>query len=169
MERGSIEFIVDEKLLARVMQRHMMRRLLSRPIRWLIVAFGIVFAIALVLAIDSGRTLNPLVVVLMLTIAAIYGLVWFWLAPSLARRQLRQSPALRAAQTVAWTDTDVSFASERGNMRMPMAEFHGWAEAGGALLLYQNEMLFHAIPLARLGDAAEDLRERLAAAGVRPI
>lgn len=167
MERGPFEFRLDEDLLARVMQRHMMRRLLSRPIRWLMVAFGVVFAIALVLAIGSGRMFNPVVIFLMLAIAALYALVWLWIAPSLARRQMRQSPALRAAQTIAWTDTDVRFASERGQMRMPMAEFHGWAEAGGALLLYQNEMLFHAIPLARLGDAAQDLRERLTAAGVR--
>ena len=166
MQVEPITYVITEAQLVPAMQHHLMRRLTTGVVRWLLIVAGVFAGLAAVLIVAAGTRPDPVL------IAAIVGAgggilaVHLWVAPHLARRQFRQSAALRAPQSVTWDDAALRFDSERGHAVMPFAEFHGWSEADEVLMLYQTEMLFYPVPLPALGTAAENLRDRLIAAGV---
>lgn len=165
--RGPFSFQVEETQIVQAMQQLMFRRLTTGPLRWLSIAVAVLLAIMLVADVAMTGAISGTAVAFVVAIGLALLVLRFWAAPMMGRRQFRQSAALRAQHTIAWDDEAVYFTSERGNARMPFAEFHGWAELPGLIMLYQTEMYFNLVPKAPLGDAAADLMACLDAAGVR--
>lgn len=168
-DRGPFTFTVAQDQVVRAMQRQMLRRLLAGPARWLLIVMIALLALLVVLDLLSTGRLSVGAIAVLIAVPLALAIVHFWLAPNLARRQFRQSVALRAVHTIAWDDKAVSFASERGNARLPFAEFHGWGDAGDVLMLYQTEMYFNLVPKEPLGAAAADLAACLDRAGVKRV
>lgn len=166
---GPFTYSVEEPQVVRAMQRLMRGRLRSGPARWLI--WLIAFLLIALMAMDvmlTGRLSGPAIAFLLAVPIALM-LVHFWMAPMMARRQFRQSVALRAEQTIAWDDEAIEFRSERGQARLPFGEFHGFGDTAEMIMLYQTEMYFNLVPKGPLGDAADDLIARLEAAGVKRV
>lgn len=149
------------------MQRLMLSRVLVGPARWMLVLIALLMTVLIVLDIAMTGTLSGAAIAFVIAVPVALGIVYFWMAPMMGRRQYRQSAALRAESTIAWDDEAVMFSGERGHARLPFAEFHRFAVSGDMLMLYQTEMYFNLLPLDALGDAATDLIAKLEAAGVK--
>lgn len=167
MEMGPFTYRVAEDQIVKAMQRLMLRRMWSGPAKWLLGLILLLLPVLIVLDIFVNGGLSGTAVAILLALPAALLLVHFWLAPMMARRQFRQSAALRDEQAIAWDDEAIVFTGPRGHVRIPLAEFHRWSDAGDMLMLYQTEMYFNLVPKTPLGEAAEDLAARLDKAGVR--
>lgn len=167
--KGPFLFRVEEAQIVEAMQRLMMRRLTTGPQRWLVMAVGVLLFVMFILEVIMTGTISGTVIAFIAAIAAAFVMLRFWIAPMMGRRQFRQSAALRAEHSISWDEEAVHFVSERGNARMPFAEFYGWSETPELVMLYQTEMFFNLVPKAPLGDAAGDLFARLDQAGAKRL
>lgn len=151
----------------RAMQSLMLYRLWTGPARWLLVAAGVLLVVLFALEFVAYGRLSSVGIGVVLGLPLVFLIVVYWMAPMMGRRQYRQSALLRAEGTVSWDDEALTFESDRGHARIPFGEFHRWGESADLVMLYQTEMFFNLLPKAPLGGAAEDLKARLTAAGVK--
>lgn len=164
---GPFLYRVDENLVVEAMRRHMIRRMTSGLIGKLIVAVLVLLVLLIVLDLVAYGRLSGIALVFVMAVPAILAINHIWLVPNLGRRQHRQSAALRLPSHIAWDAEGVLFTSERGEARVPFADFYRWDETPGTVLLYQTEMFFNLVPKAALDGEAPDLIARLQAAGVK--
>lgn len=166
---GPYHFTVTERQVVSAMQRQMLSRLLNGVTRWMLILIAVLMALLIAFDLYLAGTLSGTTIAFVIAAPIALGIIHFWMAPMLGRRQYRQSAALRAESTIAWDEEAVTFSAERGHARLPFAEFHGFASTNEMLLLYQTEMFFNIVPMAALGDAAGDLVAKLEEAGVKRV
>ena len=126
-----------------------------------------VLALLLVLDLALYGRLSATAVAFVVAIPAALLMINLWLVPRLARRQFRQSAALRAPSTVAWDGELIHLACDRGELHIPIAELYRWDRTKRAIMLYQTEMMFNPVPKSAMGEAADRLIARLEEAGVK--
>ena len=166
---GPFSYRVTQDQVVRAMQRLMLLRLWTGPARWLLGLILLLLPVAIVLDLLTRGTLSGMAIAVLAVLPIALLTIYFWAAPMMARRQFRQSAALRDEHQIAWDEEAITFTGTRGRVRMPFAEFHRWSEAGEVLMLYQTEMFFNLVPRTALGEAAQDLTARLENAGVKRI
>jgi len=162
-KRGPFAFRVAEAQVVGAMRRHMLSRFGKGVGKWLLILFAFVLALLLIADMATRGAVSGEGIAFAAALPLVLAAAWFVFVPMTARRQYRQSAALRDECQISWDDEAVEFRSSRGQARLPFAEFHDWSDAGEVIVLYQTEAYFNIVPKAPLGDAAGDLMARLAA------
>ena len=145
-----------------------MKRLFSRPLLPIFVVLLVIFAI---LSIANGEK-QWMVFALALALAspiALFVVVW-WLIPLQAKRHYSQAVALADEISLEWDDGGIGYSSAHGNSRFGWSDYHGWAETGQLLILYQSENFYNIIP-KRVFDPSvqEAFKRRLRDAKVNEV
>lgn len=79
---------------------------------------------------------------------------FLWMPYSI-RRVYKQQKTLHVPIEVELTDIHFLTTSAHGTFQMPWKDFHKWKKNERMILVYQSEVLMHAIPLRALSDAAD--------------
>ncbi|AKM10448.1 YcxB family protein [Croceicoccus naphthovorans] len=167
-ETGPFTYRVTEAEAVAAARKVMRKRLFRPPTVWLIVAIVVVAVLLLILDAMDGYLNVASTAALLVALPALW-LTLMWLVPRQARRQFRQSAALRDESMLSFDDEALTFVSRRGTVRMPFAEFLEVSVTDDLILLHQTEMFYNLVPRHALGDAAKVLLSRLEAAGVRRL
>ena len=163
---GPFTYRVTEAQAVAAARVAMRKRLFRPPTVWLLVAIVVVAILLLLLDAMDGYLNVASTAALVVALPAVW-LVLLWLVPVQARRQYRQSAALRDESTLSFDSEALTFTGPRGTIRMPFAEFLAVSDTPDLILLHQTEMFYNLVPKAALGDAAEELLSRMEAAGVK--
>lgn len=164
---GPFQYQVDEDLVVEAMRRHMLRRLTGGFVGKLFILVLGLLVLLLVLDLALYGRLSATSIAFVVAIPSALLMINLWLVPRLARRQFRQSAALRAPSTIAWDGELIHLACDRGESRIPITALYRWDRTDRAILLYQTEMMFNPVPKAALGEAADRLIARIEEAGVK--
>ena len=164
-ELGPYTYSVGEDAAVSALRRIVMRSVWRPPFLW-----GTLMVIALSVGLVVWDMLDGWLNLASTAIALSAGplalvLLYFGVGRQ-ARRQYRQSAALRDETSVTIRVAELFFQSSRGHTIIPLAELYGWTETDTLIILRQTEIFSNLIPKAALGEAAEILKERLVAAGV---
>lgn len=145
-------------------RRHLSSAKTVRRLATVWVAFSLLLWLFLWLVAqgDPGRSL-------LIAIAAITALIFimltpllsaYVLAPWLARRQLRQQPALGRSQSFRWNPDGFRLTGDTGETRLPWRELVRVHEDRDLFLFYLSDMIYHALPKRFLSPAqAASVRE----------
>ncbi len=168
-----IRFTLDESTVvaaARLYSRTGYRKLL-----WLAVVVGLLF-VAYTLLGGDGRKPERILLQLGLTVAGsiavaavVVAVLHYWVIPAQARRNFRQQKGLSDEMSLAWTETEYTFAAGKSRTEMPLANLYGYRVSDDVLMLHLSEIIYHVIPIAAFGGPTllGDFLQRLQAAGLR--
>lgn len=164
---GPYKYRVEEAGLAEAGRLYFRRRIFQPPMRYLVIAV-LVLAVLLVLLdfLNDGALNLSTIIAVGLGIPLIY-VVPYLVAPSIMRRQYRQSAALRDENEIEFDEQAISFSNQRGHARIPYHEYYGWSQTDDMILLHQTEAYFNPVPKQALGQDWQRLVEALEAAGVK--
>lgn len=142
------------------------RRLFRPPLRWMLLSIvGLSIVLLFVDLLDGMINLASLAVLIAAPMA-LFAVVRF-VVPATMRRQFRQSAAMRDQHSIAFDETNLTFAGSRGSTNLPVAELFAFSETEKLILLHQTEGYFNAVPKAALGDFVPALTAVLVANGVK--
>jgi hypothetical protein len=141
---------------------------------------GLTFAILwlIVFAMDFAARGSPAASALSATtfcaavvpIAAMLGVIGYFLAGYRARRVFRQQRTLREEYQVTWTDQDLEVRTPSVAASMPWLDYHGWQLEAVGFLIYISDYYWYALPRRAFSDDQwNDLRETLVRSGLRQI
>ncbi len=163
---GPFAFRLDEDEVARAAVAFMRKRILLPPSRWLLIAIAVIAALLIFFDLLDGMiNIGSLA-----AIAAVPLAIWLaikGIAPRMARRQYRQSAALRDEHRFFFDAETITFEGTRGKVSFPLAELHAFTDMPDLLLIHQTEGFYNPIPKRALGeDAVKALADALRGAGV---
>lgn len=81
--------------------------------------------------------------------------VQYILAPIRAKKQYRQSRALRNEITMSLAAHGIDFTSESGESRLKWSDIHRWKFGSGVYLLYITSSMFHIVPEKAISNKNE--------------
>lgn len=132
------------------------------------IMWAIVPLCALMLYLDLRDGLLNLATLGFIVVAPLLPLVLArFIVPMSARRQYRQSPAMRDEHALSFDEQAVTLSGTRGTVTCPLAELHQWSDLPGLIVLHLTEGNFTAIPKSAMPEAeVAALAAALDAAGV---
>jgi hypothetical protein len=163
---GPFAYRLEEDDVAKAAAAFMRKRLFLPPSRWLLIAIAAISALLILFDLLDGMiNLGSIA-----AIGAVPLAIWLaikGIAPRMARRQYRQSAALRDEHSLSFDSDTITFAGTRGTVSFPLVELHAFTDMPDLLMIHQTEGFYNPIPKQALGeDAVKALADALRAAGV---
>jgi len=147
MEPIKLEFTLEMKSYARLMQRIMMKRL------WI---WGIVVGAVLLINI----LINPENGVLWVIFAAVFLVIWYFLFQFILQRAFKAATNLHQPIRYIFDATEVKVESGSSQTVHSWSAFERTVELPEWFLLYQNKIVFNPIPKSTFASMAEMERFR---------
>ena len=119
-----------------------------RSIRLAIASVGALVAIGLIGQIYRFSLIGfvALAIGMFLLVGLLSWLRWAVLLPRRIRRIYDQQLSLQDEHIVAWTQSGLQVSTEHGRMKLPWSRIRKRRQNATTILLYQSDVMFHAIP-----------------------
>lgn len=164
MHAASFQITADDLTAAR--RRHYRAYLKGRRtkrglIRGTLIMLGLGLLTIWPFGLKNGLIITAIVLVYWTLFYGLMLTITYLRLPTQSRRMFAQHKALHEAQSVAWSDSGITFTTPSSESRFAWGDFVGVIEDDAYILLRQTEMLFNLVPKRALtASQAADLVEQ---------